>query len=79
MVEDTIRAINKALKLPNLPKKVKDSHRSAMNFKTFRKSPNPPNGCVGALDRLAVQINEPREEVNPAVYYNRKDFYTLCV
>ena len=79
VLEDAISALNIVMKLPRLPKTLQDLHRSAMLFKTSRKSPNPLNGCVGALDGLAVKIKKSQEEGNPAVYYSRKDFYALCV
>lgn len=77
--EDTINSLNKRLKLPGLPRSMEGLHRTALEFKMSRRSPSPFNGCVGALDGLAVKIKKPREENNPAVYYSRKDFYALCV
>ena len=56
MLEDAISALNTVMKLPGLPKTLQDLHCSAMLLKTSRKSPNPLNECVGALDGLAVKI-----------------------
>lgn len=44
-----------------------------------RNGRSPLRGCVGALDGLAIKIQEPslKEVSNPSVYYNRKGFFAL--
>lgn len=51
----------------------------AMAFKTSRKNESPFDGCVGALDGIAIPIEMPRNVSNPASFYNRKDFYAIPV
>ena len=77
--EETVSVLNVVLRLPGLPKTRAELYRSSIAFKTSRKALSPLDGCVGALDGLAVKITKPREEENPASYYNRIGFYALCV
>ena len=51
----------------------------ALEFKTSRKRGSPFDGCVGALDGIAIPIEKPRDVPNPASFYNRKGYYALPV
>lgn len=49
--------------------------KRAVGFKTSRTSDSPFDGCVGALDGIAVPIEKPKDVSNPAAFFNRKGFY----
>jgi DDE superfamily endonuclease len=46
-----------------------------------RSNRSPLTGCIGAVDGIAIKIQEPsRGSVpNPSTYFNRKGFFALCV
>jgi DDE superfamily endonuclease len=77
MIDAKIAAIDEALRL-NFP--FCDQNFLRKNSEGFgRRGPSPFRGCCGALDGLAVKIQEPsRNEIsNSAAYYNRKGFFAL--
>ena len=51
----------------------------ALEFKISRKRGSPFDGCVGALDGIAIPLEKPRHVPNPASFYNRKGYYALLV
>lgn len=60
--EETVSVLNVFLRLPGLPKSKEELYKSSIAFKTSRKTISPLDGCVGALDGIAVKITKPKEE-----------------
>jgi DDE superfamily endonuclease len=58
-----------------------DAERNKKNSTAFHRGASPRFGCVGAIDGLAIRINEPRgsEIPNPSLYYNRKGFFAIVI
>jgi len=78
-INDTISAIDNVLNL-HFPYNDNDwLASSSLGFSRDGKS--PINGCIAALDGIAIKINEPssRDVCNPSTYYNRKGFFALNV
>ena len=59
--------------------KTKILEQLALEFKTSRKRGSPFDGCVGALDGIAIPLEKPRDVTNLASFYNRKGFYAIPV
>lgn len=76
---DTCDAIMDTLRLPGLPKSVRELENMAHDFKTSRAHPNPLSGCVGAVDGISVRIRKPHHTERPAAYFCRKGYYSLPV
>ena len=71
----TVAAVIGRIGLPGLPQSIHELHRSSWNFKCSRRISNPLNGCVGALDGIAIKIQRPRGEEDQRSYFNRKGFF----
>jgi DDE superfamily endonuclease len=71
-LEDVLR-----IKFPYADESYLDT--ASMGFSRGNRS--PLTGCVGAVDGIAIQIEEPKRASvpNPSTYYNRKGFFALCV
>ena len=73
---ETIRAINISVAIPGIPFDDKaELDRLAAGFK--KASGGVFDGCVGAIDGLAIRIRCPRFAANPTSYYNRKHYYSM--
>jgi len=49
----------------------------AIGFKNSRSPPSPLNGCIGAIDGIAIKIRNPHDDLNLSNFYCRKQFYAL--
>jgi len=62
------------LELKGIIKTDSELQTSALKFKNSRSPPNPLNGCIGAMDGIAIKIMKPNNDLNPAQFYFRKNF-----
>jgi len=65
------------LELEGISKTDSELQTSALKFKNSRSPPNPLNGCIGAMDGIAIKIMRPNNDLNPAQFYCHKNFYAL--
>jgi hypothetical protein len=79
IVDRTLIELNAILKIEFRAIDVDYLHKTSVGFSRHGRS--PLSGCVGALDGIAIKIQEPcRGSVpNPSTYFNRKGFFALSV
>jgi hypothetical protein len=76
----TVPAITKRLRLSGIPLDNEDLlNEIATGFAHSRDGGSPLFGCVGAVDGIAIKIQKPHDEDNPASYFCRKGFYSVPV
>jgi len=78
---ETSEAIANALPMESFPDCEIRCANLSMGFSSSRGNSNPLQGCIGALDGIAVRISKPRPSdcINPASYYHRKGYYAIPV
>jgi DDE superfamily endonuclease len=79
VVDKTLMDLNEALKINFNFRDAAYLNKISAGFSRHGRS--PLSGCVGALDGIAIKIQEPcRGSIaNPSTYYNRKGFFELSV
>ena len=75
----TLTALLESFKLPGIPEDVDELKKMALDFKLSRPRASPLNGCIGALDGIAIKIRKPHKRFHPAQFYCRKGFYAIPV
>lgn len=75
-IDETLASIDRCLSI-SFPSDDEDQLKSISQG--FSRGRSPLKGCVGAMDGLAIKIQEPSllDVPNPSVYYNRKGFFAL--
>jgi len=73
----TLEVVAGVLSLDGIPTTYGSLQHLAMRFTQSRSPPNPLNGCIGAIDGIAIKIKNPDDDLNPAQFYCRKNFYAL--
>ena len=74
-IEETMKEMDRKLKI-RFP--VESPDELEKNSHAFSRGRSPLTGCVGAIDGIAIAIQEP-ETCNSQTYYNRKGFFALNV
>ena len=75
----TLKALLSTFKLPGIPEDIDELKKMALDFKLSRPRGSPLNGCIGALDGIAIKIRKPHKRFHPAQFYCRKGFYAIPV
>jgi len=70
----TLDALSNLLSLSGIPTSERELESLDIGFKNSRSPRNPLNGCIGAIDWLAVKIKKPHDELHPSQFYCRKQF-----
>jgi DDE superfamily endonuclease len=65
--------------LPGIPNDLGQLRALADDFNRSRPILNPLNGCISAIDGIAIALRFPRAENLPSLYYCRKGFFALPV
>jgi DDE superfamily endonuclease len=76
---ETIDAMFQRLQLPGIPSDLAELDVLADGFNRSRPVYNPLNGCISAVDGIAIALRSPQAEYLPSLYYCRKGFYALPV
>jgi hypothetical protein len=76
---ETIDAVFEELRLPGIPNDLGQLRALADDFNRSRPILNPLNGCISAIDGIAIALRSPRAEYLPSLYYCRKGFFALPV
>lgn len=77
IMDETITRIDSALKIEFHYDN--DSHLQGISQQFTRGGISPLSNCCGAIDGIAIKINEPsaRDVANSSTYYNRKGWFAL--
>jgi hypothetical protein len=76
---EAIDAIFQELQLQGIPNDLTQLCALADDFSRSCPAVDPLNGCLSAVDGIAITLISPRAEFLPSLYYCRKGFFTLPV